>query len=339
MKNSKLIDAWNCATPANEDKKRMLQNIQQKASATRESASRGWPFEMQTGAPWRVNRRSLVLGVLILGLLSVSAFAISQRVRLVDWRGNPAPEEDFASVMTAEETALMQARAVKAKELIKNAPDDEIWMAEIWEETQVTHYIKTKCHSLEQMKQYVKGADQELLIPAWIPDGYHFVSGELSFFVSKKTYDAGLEQLGEETTDDGILIKKFRALGPYESDIESYGMIFSDEQGNRLMFGCYRDQAGSRYSFNLGAEGKSEAVSVTGMAEGLYTQDTGFPNALHLKKEGMSPKTYYPWPIPYTYSAMDDRPAVPFDYDSAAYTIRADHLGKEQLLAIAESLK
>ena len=107
------------------------------------------------------------------------------------------------------------------------------------------------------------------------------------------------------------------------------------------MIDCYRDQAGSRHSFDLGADGKSEVVSVEGMTEGLYTQDTdyGFRYELHLKKEGMSAKTYYPWPIPYTYSVMDDDPAVPFDYDSATYTINADLLDKEQLLAIAESLK
>lgn len=352
MKNAKLINAWNCVTPSSDDKEKMLRNIRLKASTTQDAerhrhscglqnwTSRLLPKE-NISIPLKVNRRTLVLGVLILGLLSVSAFAITQQVKLVDWQGNPTMEDDFESAMTEEETALMQARAKKAKELIQNAPDDEIWMAEIWEETQVSHSIQTKFDSLEQMKQYVKEADQELLIPTRVPDGYHFVSGRLSYFVSKETYDAGLELLEEDMTDDGILLKKFRVLGPYQSDIESFGMTFCDDQGNRLMFGCYRDQAQSRYSFNLGADGKSEAVSVNGMSDGLYIQDESceFENALHLRKNEMSPKANYPWPIPLTYSVMDDQPAIPFDFDSVVYSLQANNLDKDQLTKIADSLK
>jgi len=352
MRNAKLIEAWNCITPSSDDKEKMLRNICLKA-ATMHDAKRhkhSYGFQNWTSRlmpkenisiPLKVNRRTLLLGVLILGLLSVSAFAITQQVKLVDWNGNPKMEDDFVSAMTEEETALMHARAKKAKEFLKNAPDNEIWMAEIWEDTQVSHTIQTKFDSLEQMKQYVKDADQEMLILTRIPDGYHFVSGGLSYFVSKETHDAGLELLEEDMIGDGILLKKFRVLGPYQSDIESFSMTFCDDQGNRLVFGCYRDEAQSRYSFNLGADGKSEAVSVNGMADGLYIQDESreFENTLYLRKNEMSPKTYYPWPIPLTYSDMDDQPAVPFDFDSATYSLQAQNLDKDQLIKIADSLR
>jgi hypothetical protein len=191
------------------------------------------------------------------------------------------------------------------------------------------------------MTEKIKNSDSELLVPSFIPIGYSFVTGEVTYYVSEETLAAGFQMISEETKD-GILLKKFRMPGPYESDIESYTMLFTDNQENRLAIHCERQESSSTHSFTIGESGGSQAVTVKGMTEGIYIQDedaTFFQSSMHLRKKGMSTKKYFMLPVPPTYSPIDDKPPVSYTYDAAVYDIQTDMLDKDILLSIAENLQ
>lgn len=287
-----------------------------------------------------LNRKMVLTVIVVLVLLGATAFALTKHI-FVDWSGKQVMLDEPQTAMTQQDITAMQEKAQIAKKMLSQAPDNELWVAEIWEETQITHYVKTVYEALDQMAERIKSSDSELLVPSYIPVGYSFVKGEMTFYASAETRAAGLHMISEEITD-GILLKKFRVLGPYESDIKSYNMLFSDGQGNRLEIRCERQESTSTYSFTIGEGGSSQAIAVNGMAEGIYIHDEGnpfFPNSIHMRKKEMSPKEYFEFPIPLTYSEMDDKPPVSFTYDAAVYDIQADTLDKDTLLSIAGSFQ
>ncbi len=285
--------------------------------------------------------RKIVLAVIVaLALLGATAFALTQSI-FVDWSGQQVILEEPQPAMTQHDLTAMQEKAQIAREMLLQAPDNELWVAEIWEETQITHNVKTAFEELKQMAERVKSSDMELLVPSYFPAGYSFVKGEMTYYTSAETRAAGLQMISEETKD-GILLKKFRVLGPYELDIESYAMLFSDNLGNRLAIHCERQESSSTHSFTIGEGGSSQTVEVKGMAEGIYIHDEDnpfSPSSIYLRKKEMSPKEYYELPIPLTYSTMDDKPPVSYTYDAAVYDIQSDSLDKDMLMSIAESFQ
>ncbi len=298
-------------------------------------------LDLKKGAAHRrVNRKTLLTAILALALLGATAFALTRSME-VDWSGNRVDIVEPELAITQEELKTMQAKAQIAKEILLSAPDDELWVAEIEEETQLSHRIRTVYQTLEDMTERIKSADDQLLVPSFIPDGYRFVTGTLWYYTSEATRAAGLEMISEELTGEGILLKKFRVPGPYEMDIESYIMELGDDRGNSLEITCRRDEAGSIYSFTVNDGGSSESVSVAGMGDGIYIRDENAPflSSMHLRRKGMPPKEYFELPVPLTYSTMDDEPAVSRTYDAAVYDFRADALDKGALLSIAESMK
>lgn len=298
-------------------------------------------LDRQKGAAHRrLNRKTLLTAILALALLGATALALTQPMA-VDWSGNRVDIVEPELAITQEELKTMQAKAQIAKEMFLSAPDDELWVAEIEEETQLSHRIRTVYQTLEDMAERIKAADDQMLVPSFIPDGYRFVTGTLWYYTSEATRAAGVELISEELTEEGILLKKFRVPGPYEMDIESYIMELGDDRGNSLEITCRRDEASSIYSFTVNDGGSSESVSVAGMTDGIYIWDENAPflSSMHLRRNGMPPKEYFELPVPLTYSTMDERPAVSRTYDAAVYDFRADDLGKDALLSIAESMK
>ena len=301
----------------------------------------------------RPHKKMVLILLLALALLGATAFALTQPM-MVDWFGNKAAvdegiwSEDVP--MTAEETAVakeIERRAHIAQKWIADAPDDELWVAEIYDESQVYHPIISRTAapghaSFVQMKDQIKAADNELLVPSFIPDGYTFKAGQFNYYATNVQEAAGYELFSEEADTNGIVYKKYRPLALNESNIERFTMKFEDTQGSMITLRCFREEMNERGFFNI-EEGKTcEAVSIKGMAKALYicSNDPGSPSELALRKENMVPKAYVQFSAQAAeYEPLEIGPVTTFYYNAATYTIEADHLDKETLIIIAESLQ
>ena len=63
-------------------------------------------------------------------------------------------------------------------------------------------------------------------------------------YLSEDIKNNGIQFLGEEEVEEGILLKKFRVTGDYHRDIESMNLVFADALGHQLRLNAYLD-AGS----------------------------------------------------------------------------------------------
>lgn len=320
MKNETLIEAWNSANPSPADKERMLQTIRRQAAQTR---PRFYP------------RRVLTLALILAAILGATAFALSEG-ELINWFGKKVT--DNLPFLTEDEqtAAAIQERAQKAKELIEKAPEDELWIAEIWEKTQIASTPARSFTSPEALSAHLASAG--LPFPSRIPQGFTFVSGGIAAYLSKNTVERGLLPLADQQTEYGFSIQKYRLTTDYAADIDHWHALFRDDKGNVLSLACFRDSRSTQYSFNTSASGEHDVLAVPGMTEALYIRnaDNRCEHSLHFRLTGLPRLFRYNWYSP------RETPDVKLHlnyYDSLVYEFASNSLGREALLEIAGSLQ
>ena len=81
------------------------------------------------------------------------------------------------------------------------------------------------------MKEYIKGSNSPLPYPDYIPDGYEFLSGEITFYLDERIFDLEPRSNWEE---DGIRYYIFDLPAGFEKNIIRYSMKFVDSQENQI---------------------------------------------------------------------------------------------------------
>ncbi len=320
MKNTTLIEAWNSANPSPADKERIWQAIRRQAAQTR---------------PRFHPRRALALAFILAAIFGATALALSEG-GLINWFGKKVAA-DLPFLIEDEQTAAaIQERAQKAKELIEEAPEDELWIAEIWEKTRIASTPARSFASLEALSAHLASAG--LPFPSRIPSGFTFVSGGIAAYLSKNTAERGLLPLADQPTEYGFAIKKYRLTTDYAADIDHWHATFRDDKGNVLTLACFRDSRSTQYSFNTSASGEHDVLDIPGMTEALYIRnaDNRYEHSLHFRLTGLPRLFRYNWYSP------RETPDVKLHlnyYDSLVYEFASNTLGREALMEIAGSLQ
>lgn len=320
MKNKHLMGAWDSANPSQSEKDRMLGHIIQQAI---QPTLRFQP------------RRVLALTLALVVVLGATAFALNEG-GLINWFGKETIED--LPILNEDEDmiATIQERAHKAKELMAGAPEDELWVAEIWEKTQIVHSPYKEFNSAPALAAHLASAG--LAFPAQIPTAYSFISGGITPYLSENTVKNGLLPLADQQADEGFLIKKYRVTTDYAKDIDSWYAEFSDDNGNVLALICSRDSHSSQYSFSTSTTGEHDVLTLPGLSETLYirNKDGRFEHSLNLRQTGLPRLFHYNWEAP------GEIPDINFElnyYDTIVYRFESNALGKDALTEIATSLK
>lgn len=320
MKNNSLIEAWDSAIPDATSKTRMLTKLLQQAEEPK---------------PRLRPRRVLALALIMMAVLGATAFALSE-AGLIDWFGKKVTDNLPTPIEDENLVAAIQGRARKAKDMLAEAPEDELWIAEIWEKTQIVSTPSRSFGNTEALAAHL--AASGLPFPTNIPAGYAFESGGIAAYLSRSTAAGGLLPLEDQMTDDGFAIKKFRLTTDYSADIDHWYAKFRDEKGNVLSLICFRDSRGTQFSFNTSASGEQTVLSLPGMTEALYirNQDNLFEHSLHFRQTGLPRLFRYNWYAPR--ETPDTKLEANF-YDSLIYQFESNTLDRVALLGIAGSLK
>ncbi len=320
MKNKQLIDAWDAVTPGEAERSRVLQNITQQSI---QSKPRFQP------------RHVLALSLLIVAVLGATAFALSEG-GLIDWFGKKVTDHLPLLIEDVELIATIQSRTLRAKDLLAQAPEDELWIAEIWENTQITSSPSRSFDSAKALAAHL--ASSGLPFPTHMPAGYTFESGNIASYLSKNTAANGLLPLPDWQTDAGFTIKKYRLTTDYSADIDHWHATFRDDKGNVLFLTGFRDSHSTQYSFNTNASGEHTVLTIPGMAEALYIRnvDNRFEHSLNFRQTGLPRSFYYNW---YSPRETPDIILDPNYYDSLVYQFESNTLGQDALLKIANSFK
>lgn len=329
MRNKELFDAWDSLTPSPKDKERMLRSIRLRAEET-------------SARPRLIPRRVLALALTIVAVLGVSAFALNES-GLIGWFGKKVSDDMPELAVTETDLETIQSRAQKAREIIANTPEGEVWVAEIWEKTQIFSSLAKQFTDPSEMAALIRESGTGLMFPEAIPEGYAFQSGNLGYYLSENIKDNGIQFLGEEEVEEGIRLKKFLVTGGYHRDIESMNLVFADALGNQLRLTGYLDAGSAQYAFNTSAEGAHEPVAVNGMTEALYIHnpDDLSQNAhhLHFRKTGLPQIAAYSWYELEIPGGLQQPEARPEHYDSIVCHLKSNVLDKNALIEIADSLK
>ena len=321
MKNDQIIKAYDSCNPSQADKDRLLAQIMRDANET--SYSRLKP------------RRVLAVALAVLLILGASAFALNEG-GLINWFGEKVVENMPTLTDHKEAIATINERAGKAMAMFEKAPENELWVAEIWENTQIVHSPTKRFDTAEALAAHLDAAG--LSFPAHIPAGYNFTSGSVYPYLSEDTASSRLLPLDDEQTEAGFTIKKYRLPDGYADEVESWSAKFGDDKGNFLSLTGFRDSNSTQYSFNTSVKGEHEILTIPGMTEALYihNKDNRFEHSLNFRQAGLPQIFHYNW---YSPRMRPDVKLIPNYYDSLVYELGSNALDKDTLLQIAESMK
>lgn len=216
-------------------------------------------------------------------------------------------------------------------DLASEKPEDEIWYFHYADGKGEMSPAEESVATYGDLEKRLKDAVSPLVLPK-IPDGYRFVGGSLQFYYTEENLLA-LVLLGEEAPTEGVILKKFRAGDALKACISGCDARFQDADGKRLSVTANLDFTSTGWEFSLNEGETHEAVSVAGMKNALYIGGGGV-GTLHLLKAGIAPIRVLDAFAP----VSADRQGGAEVYDAIVYMLSADGLGKDALIAMAESM-
>lgn len=273
----------------------------------------------------RMRRGFAVLAALVvIGVIGASAVTLSQR-KLVEWNGNL-----LGVRMEAQEREQEPGVGLPWK-LLNGAPENELWLlnSSKWSTANTPQKIVP---TLEGIKQASDSTAPKFLFPTYIPDGYAYTEGYITFYASPATRE-GLTLVSEEWPQTGVSLKKYALPDTVFDNLNGYNMSFRDSAGHKLFIRCERMDATSNFTFSMAEDAVSQSVEIDETQQGLYLESL-FPGfrQLFLRKD-MVRLSYYEWAF------LGDSQISLSTFDSAVYQINADFLEKDQLIQIAQGLK
>ena len=282
--------------------------------------------------PGRYRGPVVLIAVLVLVVLAAGALAAAVFSGAVDWFGHPIRTETVEPTpvpSSAEAAAMIQTRV---DEMALEKPDDEIWVVSYSDGSGNMHLATEQIASFEEVKQRLLEAGSPLKTPE-IPQGYHFVRGQFLFYYTQETL-GNFELIGTEMPFQGVTLKKYRPGEDSKGCILSCSLMLEDQKGRRLEIDASLDFLTTEWEFGVSEGETYETIPVQGMKNALYIGEDG-NHMLYLLKAGISPVKFI------DLSVLDPRDDVHFEpecYDAIVYRIHSEDLGKEDLIAIAESL-
>lgn len=274
----------------------------------------------------RMRRGFAVLAALVvIGVIGASAVTLSQR-KVVEWNGN------LLDVRLQDPEQKQKPGGDVPHGVFTGAPEDELWVLKNNQWGAYDPPAKT-IPTLEGITQAIKSTASEFQLPSFIPDGYEYTQGHLTFYASSLTRDTAKIIISEESPKNGVTLKKYKLPDTVWNNLEGYDVSFKDSAGHVLYIRCKRMDANAKTTFSLEEDAITETVEISGSQQGLYLEEeVPVFKSLHLRKN-MTPVQYVGW------ANLDDSQILPNTFDNAVYHISSDFLTKGQLIQIAQGLK
>lgn len=276
--------------------------------------------------------QTILIAALTLVLLAAGALAAAIFSGSVDWFGDPVQTEIVEPTPRPDSEDVVRALEARMADLASEKPDDEIWYFRYADGKGEMSPAEESVTTYGDLEKLLKEPASPLELPE-IPDGYQFVGGSLQFYYTEENLKS-LIALEEETPAEGVTLKKFQAGDALKACISGYDAQFQNGEGKRLSVWANLDFASTDWSFSVNEGDAYETVSVAGMKNALYIGDEG-EGTLHLLKSGIAPIWVLDTFAPISARDLQDDAEV---YDSIVYMIHTDDLGKDALVAMAESL-
>lgn len=317
--------------------KKMMDNVTPDSTLITNTLHNVRPSQSSTLARRRI-RPLLVIMLIAAGILGASALAING-IRVIDWAGNVATGIDKYDHLKPENAQTLALRDT-AWDALKDMPSGELWLVTVNGRKNIQSPYE-EFLTFDEMKQRIKIADPELMLPSVLPEGYTFDKGELHFFISEAVVEAGISLLSDEITEDGVRTEKYRLPDITSQYVCYYFMYFTNKDGKFINIRCERTGNASRSTFTLWEGEDGEVVTVEGMNKSIYITDSNgiYPNQLNLRKTGMTPRRFFRLSdlLVKDYLKRDSGGAN--FYEAAEYSLEASDIDKDELITIAESFQ
>jgi len=307
-----------------------------------------------------IYRAAVVLVALI--TLSAGAVAAGHYMRVIGLDGEPLPltqlQPDPTQAPPQPTESALERLDTYATMVTEDKPDFEYWVITMVDGQSTDGSSFVSFETLESFEAADRIRASGLSLPSALPAGYT-VNELLIYFYLTEQDIRETTLLAEERPETGLTLKRYLPPERIQDQIERYELTCVNGDGEQVRIHAERSHSSTQWGFGVWDDRGYEAVSVAGMANALLmTWHDNESSSLYLRQENTPLRWYVSFPYSPSIGAMvedgygnwqaiDDTWCVienagSFEtehFDTTFYTIDANKLTKEEMIALAESLE
>ena len=286
--------------------------------------------------PGRPLKRALILAAALV-IVAGAAFSASQFLGTINWEGKKTPVEaaPTPAPQAPQEELDEQIRLERAAfEALKRKPTEELWLAKAgpgW----TSFFPKVLVNSLEEGRKLIEGSASPLKLPGSIPSSFAFNNGEFNLYIDEKN-DGRLKSLGDESPDEGLMLRGFRLPDDALSDFSGYNLHFVNKHGESLHLEARMSSGNEEFGLWQGESHK--ALSIPGF-ENVLLFDRGSMWQIFAQQADFSPVSVCRMDYFTDSRTMEGYTLEPETYTSITYILRGnkESLSESDFIKLAES--
>ncbi len=215
-------------------------------------------------------RRIVLVSILCLSMLPVIGYAKDRIWKVFYLDGTEVEDSDISQVKETEASVSTSINIVddyiKERQLISPG---SVLIRSVGNGQEGT-LKEFRTNDMSKLRELAKNSNTDILLPAYIPEGYMLTEGVVNFYISKDMLNT--ESTYSEREKDTI-IQEFQLPEQFWSNISNLVLIYKNSEGEQISFDVSYSSADGTTGFGAPPSATSEKVDLEGFEEGLIICD------------------------------------------------------------------